>query len=90
MEITPTSNTVPLRSGDFFSLAEALDYAATGQTGYNFYDGRGRLATVFSYGQLRAEACSLAVKLLAAGAERGSRVAVIADTHPDFMRIFYA
>ncbi len=90
MEITPTKNTVPLRNGDFFSLAEALDYAATGQTGYNFYDGRGRIATVLSYAQLRAEACNLAKKFLAAGAERGSRVAVIADTHPDFMRIFYA
>ena len=90
MEITPTKNTVPLRNGDFFSLAEALDYAATGQTGYNFYDGRGRLATVLSYAQLRTEACALAKKFLTLGVERGSRVAVIADTHPDFMRIFYA
>lgn len=90
MEITPTNNTVQLRNGDFCCLAEALDYAATGKTGYNFYDGRGRLAAVLPYAQLQVEAQSLAAKLLATGAVRGSRVAVIADTHPDFMLIFYA
>ncbi len=90
MDTTPTINIVPLRSGDFHSLADALDYAATGETGYNFYDGRGRLATVLSYAQLRSDARNLAAKFLAIGAKRGSRVAVIADTHPDFMRIFYA
>ncbi len=90
MDITPTHNTVPLCNGDFRSLAEALDYAASGRTGYNFYDGRGRLATVLPYSQLRSEAQKLAAKLLATGAEPGGRVAVIADTHPDFMRVFYA
>ncbi len=90
MDITPTHNTVPLQNGNFGSLAEALDYAATGRTGYNFYDGRGRLATVLSYLQLQSEARNLAAKLLAVGAERGSRVAIIADTHPDFMKIFFA
>jgi len=90
MDITPTHNTVPLRDGDFSSLAEALDYAASGRTGYNFYDGRGRLATVLPYSQLQLEARSLAKKLLSTGAEHGSRVAVIADTHPDFMRVFFA
>ena len=37
---TPTDNTRPLQLR-FASLADALDYAAEGCTGYNFYGGRG-------------------------------------------------
>jgi len=33
MEATPTENTLPLRYGDFSTLADALDYAAQGETG---------------------------------------------------------
>ena len=39
MEPTPTKHNLALRKGNFENLAEALDYAAGGQTGYNFYDG---------------------------------------------------
>ena len=33
----------------FPTLTEALDYAAQGQTGFNYYNGRGELTTVLSY-----------------------------------------
>ena len=52
--MTPTVNSLPLRRADFASLADALDYAAQGDTGANFYAGSGKLATVLPYRTLRA------------------------------------
>jgi fatty-acyl-CoA synthase len=90
MEATPTRNNLPLRTGDFSTLAEALNYAALGQTGYNFYDGRGKLSAVLPFSKLRDEAQSLAHRLSGLGLERGARMALVADTHPDFIRFFFA
>ena len=90
MQITPTENNLPLRPADFTTLAAALDYAAQGETGYNFYDGRGRLNTVLSYAQLRDEAREIALRFNRLRLERGARVALIAHTGPDFMKIFFA
>ncbi len=90
MQITPTENNLTLRLADFKTLAEALDYAAQGETGYNFYDGRGRLDTVLPYVQLRDEAHDIALRLNQLGLERGARIALIAHTGPDFMKIFFA
>ena len=90
MEATQTTNNLPLRAGNFSTLPEALDYAAQGQTGYNFYDGRGKLSAVLSYAKLRDEAQALARRLCSLGLERGARMALVADTHPDFIRFFFA
>ncbi len=90
MMATPTSHSLPLQLGSFATLQDALDYAAQGETGYNFYSGRGKLYAVLSYKTLRNEARILAKKLLSLGVPRGSRVALIADTHPDFVRFFFA
>ena len=90
MEATPTTNNLSLRAGNFSTLPEALDYAAQGQTGYNFYDGRGKLKAVLSYAKLRDEAQALARRLCSLGLERGARMALVADTHPDFIRFFFA
>jgi fatty-acyl-CoA synthase len=87
---TPTENPLALRVGDFASLAEALDYAAQGQTGCNFYNGRGRLYAVLPYKQLRAQAIDLALRLDGLRLERGARVAIVADTGPEFLRTFFA
>ena len=87
---TPTKNNLTLRRGDFSNLAQALDYAARGKTGYNFYDGAGKLSAVLPYKKLQKEAQSLARRLLGLGPRRGARVALVADTHPDFMRYFFA
>jgi len=90
MEATPTRNNLPLRTGDFSTLAEALNYAAQGQTGYNFYDGRCKLSAVLPFSKLRDEAEALARRLSSLGLERGARMALVADTHPDFIRFFFA
>lgn len=90
MKATPTSNNLALQLENFSTLAEALDYAAQGQTGYNFYSGRGKLYAVLPYKNLRQEARILARKLISLGVSRGSRVALVANTHPDFVRFFFA
>ena len=91
IKATPTLNTSgPLRKNLFTTLSEALDYASQGQTGYNFYTATGELYAAIPYAQLRDEALSLAKKLVGTGVARGSRVALVADTNPDFVRFFFA
>ena len=90
MKATPTLNNIPFRCENFSTLAEALDYAAQGETGYNFYSGRGKLDAVLPYKKLRDEARTLARKLISLGVSRGSRVALVANTHPEFVRFFFA
>jgi fatty-acyl-CoA synthase len=90
MQATPTVHNLPLQFDEFSTLAKALDYAAQGETGYNFYSGRGRLYASLSYTKLRDEAQILARKLISLKVPRGSRVALVADTHPDFVRFFFA
>ncbi|MGN6481794.1 fatty acyl-AMP ligase [Luteibacter sp.] len=86
---TPTINSVPLRPGDFASLAEVLDYAATGTTGANFYAG-GKLVTALPYATLRTQAIELAQRLASLELPRGARVAIVAETNADFLRFFFA
>lgn len=90
MQRTPTQRGEALRAADFSTLAEALDYAARCETGCNFFSGRGRLESVLPYRELRDDAMVLARRLLGLGLERGARVAIVADTTPDFHRIFFA
>lgn len=78
-----------MRLGDFETLTEGLDYAARGATGCNFYAPRGSLETVLSYAELQARSHEVALRLAAQGLPRGSRVAVMAETTPDFMAFFY-
>jgi fatty-acyl-CoA synthase len=85
---TPTTSGIPLRRGSFSTLAEALDYAADGQTGFNYYDSRGELTASLPYAELRAKARALARRLQGLG--RGSRVALVAHTHPEFAIMFFA
>ena len=87
---TPTKSQLPLRTADFSNLSEALDYAAKGTSGFNFYSGRGQLRTVIPYAKLKEESQTLAKRLLGLNLERGSRIAIIAETHPDFPRFFFA
>lgn len=87
---TPTEHSLPFRAGDFSTLAEALDYAARGRTGTNFYTGRGLLYASLPYAVLREEAMALAQRLHALELPRGSRVALVGATNPDFLRFFFA
>jgi len=88
-ESTPTTNTLPFRAADFSTLTEALDYASQGVTGANFYSGRGDLYAALSFADLRQHAISLARKFIALGLGKGDRVAMVAETHPDFLRVFF-
>jgi len=90
MDATPAASDLPLRIADFSTLAEALDYAARGKTGYNFYTGGVKLYASLPYRELREDARALARRLIDLGTSRGARVAIVADTHPDFMRFFFA
>ena len=90
MKPTPTENTLIMRTGGFATLAEALDYAARGETGFNFYSGKGHLQDVLTYTELKQKAQTIAGRLLSLDLERGARVALIADTDPDFVIFFYA
>jgi len=87
---TPTNNSLPLKTSGYRSLAEALDYAAKGTTGCNFHNGRGELTAVMTYAELRERALDIAHRLAGLGLERGSRVALVADTQPDFHVMFFA
>jgi fatty-acyl-CoA synthase len=85
---TPSESGIDLRSASFGTLAEALDYAATGESGFNYYDGRDKLSAVLPYRELRERALALALHLAPLG--RGQRIALVAHTHPDFAVMFYA
>ena len=87
---TPRTNgTLPRRLGGFATLAEGLDYAARGETGFNFYSGRGALEHVLPYGELKSQALAAGRKLVGHGLKRLDRVAVVAETGPDFMAVFF-
>ena len=90
--LTPTGHNelLPVKTAGFSNLVELLEYAAQGVTGYNFYDGRGRLESTLPYSTLAQEAQTLARKLMSLGLQRGDRVAIVAETDPLFLRFFFA
>ena len=90
MTLTPTTHETGLNCADFATLCDALDYAATGSTGVNFFDARGSLYSTTPYATLRAQALELARRLSGLGIAPGGRVALVADTTPDFVRFFWA
>jgi len=79
-----------IRRAEFSTLTEALDYAATGRAGFNFYSGRGELLDVLPYRDLKDQARSLARRMIRAGLRRGERIAIIAESTADFVRTFWA
>ncbi len=85
---TPTHDSLPRRFSDFDTLGDALAYAAQGTRGLNFHDARGNLAHVLSYADLYEKAQVIARQLLALGLARGERVALIAETSPQFITSF--
>ncbi len=86
---TPTRDSLPRRMSDFGTLGEALDYAATGQRGLNFHDPRGNLARPYPYAELRRDALDMAYRLIAQGIQPGDRIALIAETSPEFAALFF-
>ena len=86
---TPTQDSLPRRFADFDTLGDALDYAAQGSRGLNFHDPRGRLARVYTFAELREDAIAAARRLAGAGIAPGDRVALIAETGPEFAALFF-
>ncbi len=76
--------------GEFSTLTEGLDYAARGDTGFNFYAPRGTLQHVLPYRAMREKALETGARLINAGLERGQRVAIVAETGPEFVITFFA
>ncbi len=89
LAVTPTHDTLARRLSDFDTLGEALDYAAKGQRGLNFFDARAALVRRYPYSELRQDALANAHRLIAAGIRPGNRVALIAETGADFAALFF-
>jgi fatty-acyl-CoA synthase len=86
---TPTADALPRRFADFDTLGEALDYAARGVRGLNFHNPRGQLVRPYSYAELREDALAAAYRLIAHGVKRGDRIAITAETGPEFAALFF-
>jgi len=85
---TPNEDALPRRFADFATFGEALDYAAQGARGFNFHDPRGTLARVYPFRELRDDALGVARLLVSRGVKPGDRIALIAETGPDFAALF--
>ncbi|MBA4050628.1 MAG: acyl-CoA synthetase [Erythrobacter sp.] len=90
--LTPTPNDcdLPRIRARFATFNEAIDYAARSLKGLNFHDMRGELARVYPYAEMREDALVMARRLIAAGIGKEDRVALIAETGPDFAALFCA
>ena len=87
---TPTPNdcNLPRRRSDFATFTEAVDYAARSEKGLNFHDMRGTLERAYPFSEMREDALRYARQLVAAGIEKDDRVALVAETGPDFAALF--
>ena len=86
---TPTLDTLPRRLADFETIGEALDHAAQGRRGLNFHDARGTLAKTYSYAELREDALVNARRLISLGVKVDDRIALVAETGPEFAACFF-
>ena len=86
---TATSDGLPRRFSDFDTLGDALDYAARGRRGLNFHDPRGNLARAYPYSEMRNDALAMARRMIAYGLKPHDRVALIAETGPEFAALFF-
>lgn len=85
---TPNEDDHPRRFADFATFGEALDYAAQGKRGFNFHDPRGNLARVYPFSELRSDALTMAYRLIAHGVKKDDRIAMVAETGPEFAALF--
>ncbi len=85
---TPNHDDLPRRLSTFATFGEALDYAASGQRGLNFHDPRGNLVRPYPFSELRDDALLAARRLIAHGIAKGDRVALVAETGPEFAALF--
>jgi fatty-acyl-CoA synthase len=86
---TPTDDSNPRRFADFETLGAALDYAAQGVRGLNFHDPRGTLVRAYTFRELRDDALVMARRLIAEGVAPKDRIALVAETGPEFAALFF-
>ena len=87
---TPNDCALPRIRADFATFNDAIDYAARSAKGMNFHDMRGQLELVYPYARMKTDALEMAYRLVDAGITKGDRVALIAETGPDFSALFCA
>ncbi|MDO7842041.1 fatty acyl-AMP ligase [Sphingomonas immobilis] len=86
---TATEDQLDRRFATFDTLGEALDYAAMGMRGLNFHDARGTLVRPYPFSELRDDALAMARRLIASGAKPEDRIALVAETGPEFAALFF-
>jgi fatty-acyl-CoA synthase len=86
---TPTYDSLERRYSDFATLGDALDYAAKGARGLNFHDMRGNLALAYPFSTLREDALAMAYRLISHGVKPEDRIALVAETGPEFAALFF-
>ncbi|PHR60374.1 MAG: AMP-binding protein [Robiginitomaculum sp.] len=86
---TGTKSGKPLNPGRFDTLVSGLEYAATCDTGFNYYTSKGELKYSLPYKDLREKAI-LAAKKLVGITEVGDRIGIAAVTSPEFAIFFFA
>jgi fatty-acyl-CoA synthase len=89
MQPTPTEDRLARRFADFGTLGEALDYAAQGVRGFDFHDARGNLARPYPFAEMRDDAIACAHRLIARGVKPQDRIALVAETGPEFAQLFF-
>ncbi|MEZ0497013.1 fatty acyl-AMP ligase [Sphingomonas sp. IW22] len=89
LNATPSACALSRRFSDFETLGDALDYAAGGARGLNFHDARGTLTRAYPFAELRRDALAQARRLIAMGVRPGERVALVAETGPEFASLFF-
>jgi fatty-acyl-CoA synthase len=90
LEPTPNDCDLPRVRAQFDTFNDAIDYAAKSEKGLNFHDMRGQLSRVYPYSEMRDDALVMARRLLGVGINKGDRVALIAETAPEFAALFCA
>ena len=88
--MTPTPNNcdLPRRKADFATFIEAIEYAARSEKGLNFHDMRGTLERAYPFAEMREDALAMARRLAASGVRKEDRIALIAETGPEFAALF--
>nr|WP_298931085.1 fatty acyl-AMP ligase [uncultured Erythrobacter sp.] len=87
---TPNDCDLPRIRAQFATFNEAIDYAAKSEKGLNFHDMRGQLERVYPYSEMREDGLMMARRLICMGIKPKDRIALIAETGPEFAALFCA
>lgn len=87
--VTPTLDpSLKRRYSDFDTLVDAVEYAAKGVRGANFFNARGDVIEVITWKEVRDRGEAIGRKLVGMGFKKGDRIALIAETSANFVCFF--